>query len=128
MFFLFAVFVLLAVVTGAWLYKVYKEQTSFAETRTMATIDCGKYYFSIDPRTVTYDNGNLYFEIENTVGSKINSIVVDSGAEKKEVNVSLSSGMIQPVSLSLSMDTWVLVYPKGCYGINYKNLTWEPFK
>jgi hypothetical protein len=125
MFFLLAVFILLAAVTAAWLYKVYTEQTTFSEKKTLATVECGRYYFSIDENTVAYHNGTLYFEIENTLGAEIKDIIVESSTETKELNMTLAQGMIQPVSLPMEFDAWVLVYPRGCEGINFKNITFE---
>jgi len=126
MVFLVAIFVLLAVFTATWIYKMYTEQTALTERNTLATINCGKYYYSIDPRTVTYDNGTLYLELENTIGAGFDYVMLQSSMDKKEVKVSLTQGMIQPVSVPISLDTWVLVYPKGCEGINFKNLSFEP--
>ena len=73
-----------------------------------------------------YEGGALYFEIENTIGSNIESIIVKSVSEEKEVLIDLSQGVIQPVSLPIEVIEWAAVYPKGCEGINFKNLSFEP--
>jgi hypothetical protein len=31
-----------------------------------------------------------------------------------------------PVSVPLEVVGWVMVYPKGCQGVNFKNLSFEP--
>jgi K+-transporting ATPase A subunit len=123
--FLFAIFILLAVFTGAWIYRVYKQQTAYSEARTLATVECGKYYFGIDPKTVSYEDGVLYFEIENTLGADIRTIVVQGVDERREVNISLVQGMIMPVSLQIAVADWVMVYPEGCEGINFKNISFK---
>jgi hypothetical protein len=125
--FLFAVFILLAVFTGSWLYRMFKEQTAYSEQKTLATVECGRYYFTIKPESVLYENGTLYFEIENTLGADMNVINVESMAANKEVDLGgLGQGTVLPVSLQIDVSEWVLVYPKGCRGVNFKNLTFLP--
>jgi hypothetical protein len=121
--FLFAIFILLAVFTGTWIYRMYLEQTRYSEEKTLATVECGKYYFSIDPKTVNYEAGTLYFEIENTLGAEIATIVVQSANDRNEVNISLGQGTVMPVSIPMEVVEWVMVYPKGCSGINFKNIS-----
>jgi flagellar basal body-associated protein FliL len=125
--FLFAIFILLAVFTAVWLYNMYKQQTSFSERQTLATVECGRYYFAIDPKSVLYENSTLYFEIENTLGADINAIMVKSATQEKEVALNgLSQGTVMPVSVPLEVAEWVLVYPKGCAGVNFRNITFLP--
>jgi hypothetical protein len=121
--FLFAIFVLLVVMTASWIFRVYHDQTAFSEQRTFATIECGRYYFDIKPESVSYDNGTLYFEMENTLGKDIDNIVVESSTERKEVSIALSQGVVQPVSLPIEVTGWVLVYPVGCEDVNFRNLS-----
>ena len=125
--FLFAVFILLAVFTGSWIYKMFKEQTAFSEKKTLATIDCGRYYFNIIPESVLYESGVLYFEIENTLGADIKSIVVKSASEEKEVDLGgLGQGAVMPVSMNITLTDWALIYPKGCDGVNFRNISFNP--
>ena len=124
--FLFAIFILLVVITAAWVYRMYTEQTAYSEETTFATIECGMYYFNIEPESVSYDAGTLYFEIGNTIGKEIETIVVQSSTETKEVSIGLSQGIVQPVSLPIEVVGWVMVYPKGCESVNFKNLSFEP--
>lgn len=124
--FLFAIFVLLVVMTGSWIYRVYRDQTAYSEQKTFAAIECGRYYFDIKPETVSYEDGELYFELRNTLGKDIETIVVESSTEQKEVRVDLSQGTVQPVSLPLEVRGWVLIYPSGCEGVNFRNLSFEP--
>ena len=123
--FLFAIFVLLVVMTASWIYKVYVEQTAYSEKRTFATIECGRYYFDIKPESVEYENGTLYFEVRNTLGKDISSLVVESSTESKMVSVDLTQGSVQPVSLPIKVAGWVMVYPEGCEGVNFRNLSFE---
>ncbi|MBW2996716.1 hypothetical protein KY349_00075 [Candidatus Woesearchaeota archaeon] len=124
--FLFAIFIMLVVVTAGWIYRMYTEQTAYSEERTLATFECSRYYYVIHPDTVSYVDGTLYFEIENTLGSDIPSIMVESAVETKEVSIGLTQGIAQPVSLEMVVEDWVLVYPRGCKDVNFKNLTFEP--
>lgn len=124
--FLFSIAILLIVMTASWTFRVYQDQTAFSEQRTLATIECGRYYFDIKPESVSYDNGTLYFEIENTLGKDIDNIVVESSTERQEINIALSQGMVQPVSLPIKVTGWVLVYPVGCEDVNFRNLSFEP--
>jgi hypothetical protein len=125
--FLFAVFILLAVFTGSWLYRMYKEQTDFSERKTLATVECGRYYFTIDPKSVLYENGTMYFEIENTLGADIGTIIVKSASEEKEVALGgLGQGTVMPVQIPIAVTEWVQVYPKGCEGVNFRNISFEP--
>jgi hypothetical protein len=125
--FLFAIFILLVAFTAAWIYRMYQEQTAYSESRTLATVECSKYYFDVKPESVLYEDGVLYFEIENTLGAEILSIVVKSMNEAKEVDLGgLGQGTMQPVSLPIEVVEWVLVYPTGCEGVNFQNLSFEP--
>ena len=124
--FLFGIFVVLVAVTAGWLYKMYTEQTAFSEASTLATVECSKYYFRVQADSVSYENGTLYFEIESTLGSDIDSIVVQSMNEKKQVDVYLTQGIVQPVSLPIEVVEWVMVSPVGCEGVNFKNLSFAP--
>lgn len=124
--FLFAIFILLVAVTASWIYRVYKEQTSYSEDRTMATVACSQYYFDIDPQSVLYTDGNLYFEIENTLGKDIDKLVVQTSVDEKVVELSgLGQGVVQPVSLPIEVIEWAVVYPEGCKSANFKNLSFE---
>jgi len=124
--FLFALFILLSVFTGSWIVKMYKEQTSFSEKKTLKTVECGRYYYTIKSESVIYENGTLYFEIENTLGSDIASIGIESMNDRKEVLLGLGQGMSLPVSVPIDVAGWVMVYPTGCEGINFRNLSFEP--
>lgn len=126
MIFLLAIFIMLVVMTAGWIYKMYREQTSFTNTRTLATVECGKYYFDIDESTVSYQDGQLYFEIENTLGSKIETILVESGSSKVSVDIGLSQGAIYPVSIPINISTSLAVYPEGCKEVNFRNISFEP--
>lgn len=123
--FLFAIFILLVVVTAGWIYRIYMDQTAYSEERTLTTFECSRYYYGIDPETVSYVDGTLYFEIENTLGADIPSIMVESAVETKEVSIGLTQGTVQPVSLEMAVEGWVVVYPRGCRDVNVKNLTFE---
>ncbi len=125
--FLFAIFIVLIVFTAGWIYRMYITQTALSESQTLLTIECGRYYFNIKPGSVLYENNTLYFEIENNIGAVINSIVVESVTEKKQVDLGgLEQGLTQPVSLDMEVIEWVMVYPEGCKGANFKNLSFEP--
>jgi hypothetical protein len=106
---------------------MYTEQTAYSERHTLATVECSKYYYTIEPESVLYEEGTLYFEIKNTLGANIESIVVQSATEQTEVNLGfLDQGTTQPVSIPIEVVGWVLVYPSGCEGVNFKNLSFEP--
>jgi len=125
--FMFAIFIMLVAFTAGWIYRMYSQQTAYSESKTFATVECGKYYYNIKPGSVIYENGTLYFEIENNIGADIGSIVVESMTEKKSIDLGgLSQGLVQPVSLPIEVVEWVLVYPQGCRGANFKNLSFEP--
>jgi hypothetical protein len=124
--FLFAVFIMLAIFTGGWIYRMYATQTELAEKRTFSAVECGKYYFSLKQDSIVYDNSTVYFEIQNTIGATIDLIVVESGLEKRELNVSIAQGTTQPVSLNMSVTNWILVYPVGCRETNFRNISFEP--
>lgn len=127
MIFLLAVFIMLVVMTGAWVYKVYSEQTTFTQERTFAAVECGKYYFDIDESTVQYEDGQLFFEFENTLGDKIQTIIVESGLSKVSVDIGLVPGTTYPVSIPLELSgTSLKVYPEGCGDVNFKNISFEP--
>ncbi|MBU2561790.1 MAG: hypothetical protein KKD17_05830 [Nanoarchaeota archaeon] len=125
--FLFAIFILLVVVTGGWIYRMYTEQTAYSESKTLATVECSRYYYSINPESVLYENGTLYFEISNTLGADIDKMVVESIGGQKEVDVGgLSQGVTLPVSVPMEVVEWAVVYPPGCRGVNFKNISFEP--
>jgi hypothetical protein len=122
--FLFAVFVLLVAFTASWIYRMYQEQTAYSESRTLATVECSRYYFSINQESILYEDGMLYFEIKNTLGTDIDTIVVQSSTEKKEVTLGgLGQGIDQAVNIPLEAVGWAMVYPKGCEGVNFRNIT-----
>jgi len=124
--FLFGIFAILVAVTAGWLYKVYTEQTAYSEQSTLATVECSRYYFKIDPDSVMYENGTLYFEARNTLGADVDVLVLESATDMKEVAVSLSQGLTIPVSVDIDIVEWVTVYPVGCKGVNFQNLSFEP--
>ncbi len=124
--FMFAIFVLLVAVTASWMYRIYTEQTQYSEEKTMMTITCSQYYFVINPESVLYDGGQLYFEIENTLGKDIDKIVVRTSTEEAVVELDgLSQGIVHPVSVPIEVIEWAMVYPEGCDGANFKNLSFE---
>ncbi|MFH1064215.1 MAG: hypothetical protein V1729_03990 [Candidatus Woesearchaeota archaeon] len=124
--FMFAIFILLVVVTASWLYRIYTEQTAFSEKKTMATVTCSQYYFYINNESVLYEDGKIYFEIENIMGKDIDKIVVRTSTEEAVVDMDgLGQGIIQPVTLPIEVIEWALVYPEGCDGANFKNLSFE---
>lgn len=123
--FLFAIFILLSVITASWLYKMYTEQTAYSESSTLATIECSKYYFSIEPESVLYEDNTLYFEVKNTLGANLEDLIVKSYSEEKTVHINLDQGSTQPVSIPIDVVEWVLVFPAGCEGVNFKNLSFE---
>lgn len=124
--FLFAIFIMLVAFTGGWLYKMYSEQTAYSEASTLATVECSRFYYRIHQESVSYENGTLYFEIENTLGADIDTIVVQSMNEEKQVDVYLTQGIVQPVSLPIEVVEWVTIYPVGCEGVNFQNLSFQP--
>jgi uncharacterized protein YpmB len=124
--FLFAVFIMLVVFSVSWVYKIYKEQTKFTEENTYSTVECSKYYFSINPGTVTYEGTTLSFDIKNTLGDELDTIIVESPYGQKEAKVQLSQGLSQPVVVDLQIDSWFIVYPKDCRNANFKNVSFEP--
>lgn len=125
--FLFAIFIMLAVFTGTWIYRMYSQHKAFTEDKTALTVECSRYYYNIRPETVIYENETLYFEIENNIGADIGGIVVESSADRKQVDLGgLSRGISQPVSVEMPVVEWVLVYPVGCREANFKNLSFEP--
>ncbi len=127
MIFLVALFFLLSVLVGAWLYKIFKEQTSYSNDQTLATIDCGRYYFYIPENSVKYQNGTLEFDIENTLGKEIEQLTLRTALEKKTLNMTgLTQGTKVPVKTPIAMTDWVYVYPDACDGVNYKNISFLP--
>ena len=121
--FLFAIFIMLAVVTGGWIYRMYVQQTAFSEQSTFGTVECGRYYFSVDPESVLYENNTLYFDIENSIGAAIGSLVIESAVESKQISIRLDQGTLQPVTIPIAVDGWFLVYPRGCRDANFKNIS-----
>ncbi|MFC1742269.1 hypothetical protein ACFL3V_07075 [Nanoarchaeota archaeon] len=125
--FLAAIFVLLVAFTAGWIYRIYTAQTEYSERHTIATVECGRYFFKVYPESVLYENGTLYFEIENTIGASLQTIVVESVSQKKSVDLGdLGLGTVQPVTVDLEVIEWVMVYPMGCAGVNFQNLSFEP--
>lgn len=124
--FLFAIFILLVGFTGSWLFRMYSEQTAYSESRTLATVECSRYYFTVPPQSVLYENGTLYFEVTNTLGADINTLVIECASESKEIEVNVGRGITVPVSVPINLVEWALVYPQGCRGVNFKNLSFEP--
>ncbi|MFC1723308.1 hypothetical protein ACFL0V_04165 [Nanoarchaeota archaeon] len=122
--FLFALFMLLAVILGAWLFKIYQEQTKWSDTQTVDAVDCGRYYYQIGD--ITYHNGTLSFMFENTVGKPIKEITIESAIEKRSVNMSLNADEAIPISVPLQLTDWVFVYPSACRGFNFKNISFLP--
>ena len=125
--FLFAIFVLLAFFLGSWLYKIYLQQTEYSKEQTVAAIECGRFYFHIVDNTVSYDNGTLHFEVENTIGEPIRELTIESALETRTLNVSgLIPGAMVPISTDIRITDWVHVYPRYCRGLNWKNLSFLP--
>lgn len=125
--FLFAIFILLAVFLGSWLYRIYLEQTKYSQEQTLSAVDCGRYYFKIPEDMVEYKNGTLTFMIENTIGKEIKQLVVESALETQRKNMTgLISGAMVPVEVDMRFTDWIYVYPKGCRGINFKNISFLP--
>lgn len=111
--FLFALFILLAVITGAYLYKLYSENTASSEKQTRETIDCD-YYFAVSKQSISYIDDKLSFEIKNTYGKEIRTVVIVSGNETKEKSVSLTRGDSFPLDVSIKASGNFSLYPKGC--------------
>ena len=127
MIFLFAIFMLLAFFLGSWLYRIYLEQTQYSKEKTIAAVECGRFYFLIDENTVSYTNGTLHFAIENTVGTPITQLTVETALETQNLNITgLMSGAMVPVSTKIQITDWAHVYPRYCRGLNWKNLTFMP--
>ncbi|HII72232.1 TPA: hypothetical protein HA265_05755 [Candidatus Woesearchaeota archaeon] len=125
--FMFAIFVLLAAFLGSWLYRIYKEQTTYSQEQTLAAVDCGRFYYQVDSESVSYKDGVLFFLIENTIGKEITSLTLETALETKHFNMTgLTPGAMVPVNQSIRMTTWVWVYPTSCRGINFKNISFQP--
>ena len=117
--FLVSIFVLLAIVTGAWMYNLYTSQTRFSDTETKSIIECNSYVFGVE--NMVYNEPELEFIISGKIGPEINKITIESGSDIRTINFSgLSSGAEQAVSVNLSIQDSVLIYPTGCKEQNSK--------
>ncbi len=125
--FLFSIFVLLAFFLGSWLYNIYLDQTQYSKEQTISAIECGRFYFQIDEQSVGYVDGILTFDIENTIGTPIRELTIESALETRDLNVSgLIPGAMVPISVDIRLTDWIQIYPKYCRGLNFKNLTFMP--
>lgn len=120
--FLLAVFIMLAVFMGGWLYKIYAENTNYSKLRTDEALNCNKYYYRIHQNTASYENGVLRFDIENYIGAEFKTLVVQSETQQKELNVTIIQETTLPVEVEIEASERVRVYPLGCNN-NYKEIS-----
>ncbi|NQU79001.1 hypothetical protein HQ545_04495 [Candidatus Woesearchaeota archaeon] len=123
--FLAVIFILLVLFTAVWVYSMVVEQTAYSSRETLVAVECGRYYFDIPASSVSYNNMTLNFDIKNTIGSIIETIVVESAGEVKDVVIMLDQRSMQPVTVDIAVVDYVIVYPKGCRGLNFKNISFQ---
>ena len=122
--FLLAIFVFLVIFVGAWIYRVYITQTSYSKDESSTAVNCVGYSFEVDTTKLTYSNGLFTFGFKQVSGDKIKGLVVESGKQKKEINVTTNIiGEETSLSLNMSLSKQVRIYPKGCKLHNFKLFT-----
>jgi hypothetical protein len=119
--FLLAIFIMLAVFMGGWLYKIYIENTHYSKSKTDEALNCNKYYYKILQDTVSYENGVIRFDVENYIGAEFKTLVVQSETQQKELNITIGQETTLPVEVEIEAAERVRVYPLGCEN-NYKEI------
>lgn len=117
--FLLAIFVFLAIFIGGWLYRVYMTQSRYSTHESASAVDCAYYSFNVE--SLSYENGRLYFELDNKGNDQFDTIVIESGGIAKEVSTEgMVAGMSQPIDVEIALADDVSIYPKGCKDHNSK--------
>lgn len=111
--FLIALFVLLAVLTGSWLYKIYIGHTNFTDKESSHIFECSGRIFKISQ--VAYGDGLLNFTITNTYGEPFDTLIVRSENITKEVELyDLIEGSSQDIGVEIFINGSVDLFSKGC--------------
>lgn len=115
--FLFALFVMLALLTGGYLYKLYIENIEFTDKETNELVNCDNFYFNLVKNTISYNENKLTFEVKNSMGKEINQLIIESNNKTTEKNMSLAQGDLLFVVVNLEVNNNFSVYPKGCKSV-----------
>lgn len=119
LFFLFALFILAAVLVGTWLVNIYRTGTGFTDSESRSLLECNRYTYEISD--FEYKDGVLSFTIDNISGLEMDNIVVESGGVKKRLDFpTLLSGNSQELSVELELSSSFRIYPEGCENNNFK--------
>lgn len=119
LFFLFALFILAAVLVGTWLFNIYRTGTGFTDAESRSLLECNRYTYEI--RNFEYKDGVLNFTIENISGLGFDSIIVESNGDIKKLEFSsLLSGSSEDLSVELELRNSFKIYPEGCANNNFK--------
>ena len=119
--FLLAIFVFLVIFVGAWIYRVYITQTSYSKDESSSAVNCVGYSFEVDKNKLNYKNGLFSFEFKQTGGNAINTLIVESSKQKKELNITNNViGEKTSLNLNILLSKQVRIYPKGCRIHNFK--------
>ena len=120
--FLISIFVLLAVLTASWLFKIYTEHTNYSTGETRNIVQCNDYSYKIDE--LVYQDGHLSFTITNSLGDPFDFLSVEAGENVTDIELyNLISGTSQDVELDVPSTDMLLFYPQGCKEHNKKTFS-----
>ncbi|MBT5021988.1 hypothetical protein HOK51_00905 [Candidatus Woesearchaeota archaeon] len=120
MIFLVALFVVVAIMAGSYTYKTYMTSILYSEKGTKEVFACNDFSYNIED--LIYVDGNLTFTLRNTYGDVINTLIVESGDEKRVIDTSMvPAGSQQTFKLdNMKLEKLVVFHPKGCEEYNIK--------
>jgi hypothetical protein len=117
--FLIALFVFLSVVIAMWISNIYFEKARYAEKTSVDVINCASFEFEIS--NIAYSGNTLSFDIQNSVGSKFEGIIIESDSgEMKEIpleNFEIGSFLHKTTDIKLTAS--FKAHPKGCSKNDY---------
>jgi len=116
--FLFAIFIVLAVIIFVFMYNAYKGATNYSSTTTKTSVECAGYSFRIVGGTILYENGILSFEFDPSLGGarEKNPLIIVIGKEEIETKP-VDFTFKQRIKIETAPLEEFQIYPKGCKDI-----------
>ena len=91
--FLFAVFILLAVLIGSWIYSTFTTNVGFSKRTTTSVLQCSEFSFGVENVAYDAEQQHLHFVIRNNLGATINAIVIEAVTEERQSDAAQKSAM-----------------------------------
>ena len=114
------IFIVIALFLAFWLYNISQQYIGPGgiEQGTSDTLSCSGYTYKISD--IKYEDQNLTFTIENTIGDSIKSMEIISDMEKDAIDLGpVSTGRKRQIIVKeFRIKDSFVVYPRGCLRYN----------